>query len=445
LVFSTSANTVRASVRSLLSGGQSKFDEPRFQAALGKLPQPEDSLVIYDGREQFRQMRNIGQFIREKAANDPKAVRLAGVLERAVDELAILDYEVTVEYTDGYRNLATAIGQLLPNTEDKLLYKVCATGQPFEQWQHWVPADAQAFSLFTGVNLHALYEGVRQFIQDEIPEARPALDKFELVQQEWDVYIDRDILQAFSGECVSVTLPASAPTASGGHAKVVALRCDKPDRMRELLHRAVDALAKNPFVQSQQVKLAPSNELEGFDELSSIMLTTVGSRPVIGFKDGWMIFATDSTAGQKVLQTLSGDAPSFETTEQFTRFELEIDGPVYAMSYRDLSASARQAAQFIRQAGIMAPMAVATAAAAAKADPAKLKPVQDAMALIPSIANVVEKFDYLQARLSVVQTGEAPGSYVKRCVTLVRPPTEKQADGEDTATAEAAATTDSGS
>jgi hypothetical protein len=166
---------------------------------------------------------------------------------------------------------------------------------------------------------------------------------------------------------------------------------------------------------------------------------------VIGFKDGWMIFATDSTAGQKVLQTLSGDAPSFETTEQFTRFELEIDGPVYAMSYRDLSASARQAAQFIRRAGIMAPMAVATAAAAAKADPAKLKPVQDAMALIPSIANVVEKFDYLQARLSVVQTGEAPGSYVKRCVTLVRPPTEKQADGEDTATAEAAATTDSGS
>ena len=438
LVFSTSANTVRASVGSLLGGGESKFDEPRVQAALSKLPEPEDSLVIYDGRQQFDQLRGIGEFIREKAANDAKAVRFAGVFDRAIDELAILDYEVTVEYTDGYRNLKTSLGQLLPDTEDRLLYQVCASGQPFEHWERWVPADAQAFSLFTGVNLHALYERVTQFIGDEIPEAQPALEKFELAQQEWGIHVDRDILQAFSGECVSVTLPAAAPTASGGQAKVIALRCDKPDRIRELLHQGVDWLAKNPFAQSQQVKLAPSKELEGFEELSANMLTMFGSRPVIGFKNGWMFVASESAAIQKVLRTLSGDSPSIDTTEQFKRFELEIDGPVYAISYRDLSTSARQAAQFIRQAGIMAPMAVATAAAAAKADPAKLKPVQDAVALIPSIANVVEKFDYLQAQLSVVQKGEASGSYVKRSVTLVRPPTEKPADSNAVATPEPA-------
>jgi hypothetical protein len=151
-----------------------------------------------------------------------------------------------------------------------------------------------------------------------------------------------------------------------------------------------------------------------------------------------MIFASDAAAAKKVLQTLSGNAPSFDTTEQFKRFQLEIDGPVYAISYTNLSASARQAAQFILQAGIMAPMAVATAAAAAKADPMKIKPVQDALALIPSIANVVEKFDYLEARLGVVQAGEAPGSYVKRGVTLVRAPVEKQGDDKDGARVESA-------
>jgi hypothetical protein len=442
LVFSTSANTLRTSVGSLLSGGESKFDEPRIQAALSKLPQPEDALVIYDGLAQFAQMRGIGQFIREKAANDAQAVRFAGVFERAIDELAILDYEVTVEFTDGYRNLKTSMGQLLPDVEEKLLYQVCASGPPFEHWERWVPADAQAFSLFTGVNLHALHERGTQFIRDEFPEAQAALEKFEQAQQEWGVHVDRDILQAFSGECVSVTLPASLPTASGGQTKVIALRCDRPDRIRELLHQGVDWLAKNPLAQSQQVKLAPSKELEGFEELSANMLSIVGSRPIIGFKNGWMILASDSAAAQKVLRTLSGDAPSFDKTEQFKRFKLEIDGPVYAISYSDLSASARKAAQFIRQAGTMAPMAVATAAAAAKADAAKLKPVQDALALIPSIANVVEKFDYLQARLSVVQTGDEPGSYVKRSITLVRPPVEKQGDNNVGATLKAATTAD---
>jgi hypothetical protein len=240
--------------------------------------------------------------------------------------------------------------------------------------------------------------------------------------------LDRDILQAFSGECVSVTLPVNTATASGGNGNVIALRCDKPDQIRELIHQCVDWLGKNPFAQSQQVKLEPSKELEGFEELSANMLTMAGSRPVIGFRDGWMFFASSSAAAEKVLQTLSGNAPSIDTTEQYKRFKLEIDGPVYAISYRDLGASARQAAQLIRKAGIMAPMAVATAAAAAKADQAKLKPVQDVLALIPSIANVVEKFDYFEARLSVVQKGEASGSYIKRCVTLVRPPIKNHAD-----------------
>jgi hypothetical protein len=64
-------------------------------------------------------------------------------------------------------------------------------------------------------------------------------------------------------------------------------------------------------------------------------------------------------------------------------------------------------------------------AAAGEKDPHKLKPLQDAVGLLPSIANVVEKFDYLQSRLSVTQKGDAAGSYVKRSVTLVRAPKEK--------------------
>jgi hypothetical protein len=410
---------LRASVETLLGSGTSKFDDPRLVAALKKLPEPEDALVFYDGRQQFARLKGIGQFLREKAPNDEKAARVAGVMERVFDEFAIMDYTVTVEYTENHRNLKTERGQLVPDAESKLLYRVCAQGQPFADWERWVPADAQAYSLFTGVNLHALYEGVVEFVRKEVPEAQPALEKFEQMQQAWGVHVDRDILQAFSGECVSLTLPAATPGAPGGTDRVVALRCQKPERIRELLHQAVDRLSEIPYVQSQQLKLEPSQALEGFDELSSNMLAMFGKKPVIGFHEGWMIIGSNAAATTKLLQTLAGDGPAIDKSEAFKRFGLDIEGPVYAVSYTDLAASTRQAAQFIRQAGGFAPMIVAMAGA--QADPKKLKPLQDALALLPSIANVVEKFDYLEARLSVTQKGDAPGSYIKRSATLVRP------------------------
>jgi hypothetical protein len=433
LVLSTSEKVARQAVKSLVNGGTSKFDDPRLKAALAKLPKPEDALVFYDGRQQFQQLRQIGQFIHEKSKGKPEATRWARQMELIIDQMAILDYEVTVEYTDGYKNIKTSLGQLVPDAKEKLLYRVCASGKPFEDWQRWVPADATAYSLSTGANLHILYEWLIQYVHDNIPEAQPKLDKLDEVQTEWGVHLDRDILQAFSGECVSVTIPVSSPTSFGGHANVVALRCEKPERIRELLHQGVESLSKNPFAQAQQVKLTPSDELKGFDRFSAGILTAFGVRPVIGFHDGWMIVASSAPAAQRVLQTLSGEAPSIESTEQFERFGMVIEGPVYAISYTDLAASTRQVAQVIRQLGVAVPMAVGTAAAAAKVDPEKLKPLQQALALLPSIANVVEKFDFLEARLTVVQKGEADGSYKKRSVILVRPPNDDSPDTPDTA------------
>ena len=433
LVVSTSAKLARRSVDSLLSGGESKFDDPRLQAALDKLPTPEDALVFYDGQQQFRTLRGMGQFIREKSHEDAKAVRIAGLIERIIDEMAILDYEVAVETTDGQKNIKMKLGQLVPGAEHKLLYQICASGEPFENWQRWVPADAQAYSLSTGVNLHPLYAWVVQLIHDDIPEAQPALEQFEKKQQEWGVQLDSDLLQVFSGECVCVALPAASPATVGGQDKVLALRCHKSERIREILHQWVDRLEKIPYAQSQQLQLSPSKELEGFDELSMNLLAVLGVRPVVGFHDDWMIVASNAAAAQKVLRTLSGDSASIDTSEQFRRFGLELEGPVYAIRYTDLAASTRRAAQLIRQIGVFAPMIAGMAGA--QADQEKMKLVQEVLALLPDVANVVERFDYLQARLSVVQKGPDAGTYMKRSITLVRPPGEKSNHKESAANA----------
>ena len=137
--------------------------------------------------------------------------------------------------------------------KDRLLGKVLASGTPFEHWQTWVPAEATSYSLTTGVNLHPLYERIVAVINESFPEAKPGLERFEQLQSRFEVYLDKDILQAFSGECVSVTLPGATSLPLGGGNTVVPTCRQKPERIRELLHRLVDWLEGSAFLEDPAV------------------------------------------------------------------------------------------------------------------------------------------------------------------------------------------------
>ena len=69
--------------------------------------------------------------------------------------------------------------------------------------------------------------------------------------------------------------------------------------------------------------------------------------------------------------------------------------------------------------------------AAAKADKdhpnPQLETVNDLLKLLPSVAKVVGKFDFLEGNLQVTQQGADPHTYIQRSVTLVRPPADKKA------------------
>ena len=105
LLLATSEDIARRSLAMLAgNGAESKFDDPRLLEALAKLPEPEDSLVFYDGRQQFAQMRGLVDFIRQVAKDEPEAQRIADLIELLFDEISIPDYEVTVGYTEGNLN-----------------------------------------------------------------------------------------------------------------------------------------------------------------------------------------------------------------------------------------------------------------------------------------------------------------------------------------------------
>jgi len=420
LLLSSSDEFASQSLR-MLSGGEgaSKFDDPRLKEALRRLPAPEDGLVFYDVKQQFGQLRPLVDFLRAAGQNDPNAGRVAGLLEVVFDEMAVLDYQVTVAYTEGNLNRSVTHFKALPGAEKKTLGKVLGSGKPFADWQAWVPANAISYSLSTGANLHPLYERIIAVIKERFPEAEAGLTKFEEIQSQIGVHLDRDILQAFSGEHVSVSLPAAKPSSTAGRGSMLALRCQKPDRIRELIHRLVDKLKEHPAMAAQQLQLAKCKDLEGFEEVSVLALAGFGVKPVVGFRDGWMILGSSAEAVKAVLATKAGKAPTIAGSKSFKQFHLEVKGPVDSIRYRNLAEDTRQAAAALNQAGMMAPMILGMIGANAK--PEQLKPVQEVLGLLPSVAKIVSKFDFLEAQLSVTQAGDEPDTFQTREVTVVRP------------------------
>src|SRR4029079_10481875 len=124
-----------------------------------------------------------------------------------------------------------------------------------------------------GINLHELYTGIVKLVREEFPESQQGFDKFAEVQEKIGVNLDRDILQSFTGESVSVTMPiksdADGPTRQESFS---ALKCANADKVRELLTKAVEALNQIPQVQAQQLKLEAIDDMPGFQKMSASFL-----------------------------------------------------------------------------------------------------------------------------------------------------------------------------
>ena len=96
-----------------------------WPTALQQLPEAEDSLVFYDGKTQFATLRGLGPFIQTVGGGDENVDRVVKILDKVWDDVAIIDYEVTVQYTEGNLNRSASYGKLLPGTETRRSARCC--------------------------------------------------------------------------------------------------------------------------------------------------------------------------------------------------------------------------------------------------------------------------------------------------------------------------------
>jgi hypothetical protein len=400
---------------------QSKFDDPRLKAALTHLPEAEDAVVFFDGQQLNQQLDGLITFIRGVGAGNDEAQRIASLLESFLDEVQIVDHEVTVEYTDGYRNLSAAYGRYAAGYAEKTAGKMVAEQQAFSNWSRYVPADASGFSLSSGANLHPLYVWATTKIPELFPESDEFFTKAEAIQDEYDVHLDEDILQGFGGESVSVTMPGPMTPFGPSAKSVTMLRCTKPERITELINRGLDALTSNPQVQRQGVQVTPSAAIDGFQQISaSFFMMMGGMTPTFGMQDGWLVMGTHADAIQSVLVTQGGESDTFAQTERFTQFGMEVPDEVHSISYSNIGETIRQISNGMQQAGAMLPMFMAMAGDPQAAR--ELEPVKDVLSLLPTIGRIVGKFDFIDSRLSVSLAGPEEDSWIRHTVTTIRPP-----------------------
>jgi hypothetical protein len=168
------------------------------------------------------------------------------------------------------------------------------------------------------------------------------------------------------------------------------------------------------------LKFAPCENLEGFEQLTAPMLAMNNVAPAIGSRDGWLYFGTTAKAVQSVFDAQAGSTETIDTTDAFKRLKLEVDGPVESISYSNTAEDIRGIAEALRSVGSILPMAMAMAGGNMNQE--DLKPIQEVLALLPDIAKIIEKFDFLEATIVVTEAGEQPDTYVRRTVTVIRPP-----------------------
>ena len=423
-VFTTSLDFARSGLESLDNPSKgSRFSDPRIVEALTHLPAAEDSIVVFDGKQFNSQLKEIPQFITRMSNGDKEAARLTALMSELISQADAFDYEVSVEYTEGLQQRTASYGRLLDNAGETVIGQMMLNQEPFADWKSLVPASASGFSLNSGCTLLPLYDWAMKEIPARFPESQQGLDKLAALQNEHDIHLREDILQAFTGGMVSVSMPGPATPFGNRSDSVMMFRCVQSDRMEELIHRGFNALSEIPQVRQQGIVLEDVDGMEGFMHIKASALAMAQINPVFGFNDGWMVLGSKAESVESLLATMKGEGTSWIESERFKEFGLTADGPVSSISYTNTGENTRSMSQAMQQIGMMAPVFLGMFQAQAQGEGAEaMQIVQEAAGLLPSVGRIVGKLDFFDATMSVTQPGPEKNTYVRNSVTLIRPP-----------------------
>lgn len=404
------------------AGAGALLASERFQKAFKRLPAPKDSLYFIDAGKVMSQMREFAKMAAQmmppgtQPAEGETPVSPLAFLPKVVDELDLWDQIAGVASTDGMQTTSEQIKVLREDAKSRPMFKVVYGNGPVKDPLKFVPQDATAVSVGSGLDFAALYKLALDFITREVPQGKDLVAQWNAQQEEFQFNVEEKLLSWLVGNYVSFTSARSSAYVSEW-VFILGVRDEAKANaaLADLLTRLNDMLVP----QSGGVEDAA---IEGADGFKRIMLPAMLAmlpglgKPVLGIKDGHLFVANSPEAVKAALATGAGQGENFSKSERFQKEGLPLGKDVTAFAFKDLTKLGDELAQSFAMVGIMQMMMPPEAAK----DPA----VVTLLSVINKIGRVAKTLDFYRSSCSMT-TFDGKASLTKEVTNYQEPPKPK--------------------
>lgn len=399
---------------------------PRLRQALKLVEAPRDAVLFFDIKLLLGNLSQLTKQMNKPAGKPSGEITLAKIVGKLMQLGDVLDFAVTSIETRGRREFSHTVTRLQPNKSGCSIACACLKRKPFDKFDKYIPQDASAFSLNSTFDLEATYDLIVEFIQKNITNGPQIVEQLQSKLAAVGFDMKRDFFSWWSGEMISVTLPASVVTPMGSTDSVVMFRVKDTElasrKVASLLDQALNVLqSRGQFLTMRQIDLGSGE----FRQITHPLLAMF-ARPVVGVTDGWLMVATSSSSIKQCLAVARGEAPSIRTNQRFIEEGIAPTGPVRSASYKDTSLFGAELAAVASMVSVFGSMALTGIPGDTPEAVAAKNKVKQVLTLVQTIAPVLQKLDFYSSE-SVVTTYDGSSTIrSQKVVTYKKPAVESK-------------------
>jgi len=416
----------------------SLIESKRFKTAIDELHDAEDTVVFFDIGKMLESINGMLESVQKMTKNDKEAQKGMDLVRKFISDVAMVDYMVAVEWTDGYRTFGESLTTLVDDAKSRPLYKVMVTGKSADDFAKFIPKKAHSFSVGTGINMTELYRYIINFIESTGPEGKEAIASWAKMQKDIELDVEKDVVGLFEGPYTSVNL------GKDGSEFALLMKVSDEAKVNSQIKRLFDTvnglMAQDGGGGGLILTPVTIAGKKGFTQISHPMMAMMGGLkpPVIGCSEGHLIIGSSAQTISEVIETSRGEAPNITESKRFKdEVLMPKGGKVDSITYTDEANFAGEVQEMISGLGMGLGMAGMFAQGAPKEMRTilggippilgKLVPVVSQLDFYLSTATVAN-FDGMKWRTTMVQNYKNP-SEVKK---YVKPTADDEGADADT-------------
>ncbi len=418
----------------LMSGKSTKKSivaSARFQEALAQVKPPQDEVAFFDIKTLFADATRllerieggmVAQQAKAKAAaakeatakepdkaaeaqkpadDDEDDAEALAILRKIISQVDFLDYVVSTVETQGRRELKHEATRLQAGKETSPLASALVLRKPFEKFDKFIPAEATGFDLSGFIDLGALYQAAMDFIAKDVPDGQQIVAQIKGALAQIGFDPQRDLFDWWSGEMISIEMPAAVVTPMGGADSVLMVRVKNSELASQKVNAAIDAINNKLKSEGQMLMVTPAKVgAEGFREVTHPMFAMF-VRPVVGVHGDWLMIGSSTGAVNKCLDVAAGKTPSIKENKRYQAEGLIPTGPVLAASFADTSNFGQEMAGVVGMVGFMGGMVTAGIPEDNPEAKKVKKAIQSGMSIVMKLGPVLQKIDFYSSESSL--------------------------------------------